>query len=363
MKWLLLVSTLVYCLTSTTSAVVATIAAKSHETKNSTKPHDHHDNHHQPKAQANHTKHGNQTTPKHGNASHHSANRPLVVYQDWCHVSCSQRACRREYAACLDLFHGDGCSCYPGLLDCALNHCVGIEFERILATCYDALPQRNHQARCALTCAPGLYPFDDSTGSTNQTNSTGKNESTIHVPRVVSWSVVTSLSIHNASNFSAPAVKAALIHFLAKTTKNHSKLTADNVTLHAENDTAAGTLVIDVVIACDSLDEMNATDQALEQLAYESSTPLGQEFVGAGLVAKPAQVSVSSVKTFVVADTDKPATTAPPVEEIQSTSTLFGMSQGMFMVVAAGGAALLALVVACICIRCRKKHGARGHVQ
>ncbi|KAF0694572.1 Aste57867_14560 [Aphanomyces stellatus] len=301
--------------------------------------------------------------------------RPSITLNGtfWDAYACSASKCRAGFNQCAALFGGDGCSCYPGLLQCTQAQCGGGDFTTVLGECYGALTS-HRGTRCLLSCAPSYYPFVK-LSSSHSTNSSQKQP-----PLDVDWTVVATFTVQDLSASDFEAAAFDFVNTLVGVLNTTAPVTDDNITYALVNATsAAGVryLEVDVSIACDSLAAMNDTDRSLEYLLFvnETVTPFGAKLVDAGVLFNAAQLDVESVKTFVTVEPVDPkdsvddvglalplsanaTTTAPtkgPVEPKSTQPTLFyGLPQGVFMAIAAGGAGFLALLVACCCFGCRK---------
>ncbi|RQM24741.1 hypothetical protein B5M09_006288 [Aphanomyces astaci] len=317
--------------------------------------------------------------------------RPAIGFPNpsWETHPCAQTHCATDYNRCVKLFYGDGCSCYPGLLGCAINACTtnNDEYASVLDMCYDSLQV---DGRCALQCYPGYFPVDIAAVLLSETNATSPSSSnhsfvdngddeTIREPVSVTWTVLATWSLTNTTAIdlknSSSAFVDTLVEFLQ--TSYTSTLSAANVTLHLVS--KSPTLQeVSAVVHVESLAALNATDRALESLLLDTinssddrgdGNDFGGKLVEADVIRHTTEFNTHSVKIQVIAtgtngnwSNNINATTPPalhkPTNNNANDQTILGLTPGILLVLAAAGTALLALIIVCLCMRCRKKSSA-----
>ncbi|RHY95218.1 hypothetical protein DYB35_007514 [Aphanomyces astaci] len=301
------------------------------------------------------------------------------VEPPWATHPCAQIHCANDYNRCVKLFYGDGCSCYPGLLGCAINACTNNndEYASVLDMCYDSLQV---DGRCALQCYPGYFPVDIAAVVPSEINATSHSSSnhsfvdngddeTIREPVSVTWTVLATWSLTNTTAIdlknSSSAFVDTLVEFLQ--TSYTSTLSAANVTLHLVS--KSPTLQeVSAVVHVESLAALNATDRALESLLLDTinssddrgdGNDFGGKLVEADVIRHTTQFNTRSVKIQVIATGTNGnssnyinATTPPalhkPTNNNANDQTILGLTPGMLLVLAAAGTALLALIIVCL---------------
>ncbi|RHY31220.1 hypothetical protein DYB32_003662 [Aphanomyces invadans] len=321
--------------------------------------------------------------------------RPTITYPNASWTSCTQTHCAADYHRCVNLFYGDGCSCYPGLLGCAISSCDKAEYAAVLDACYDSLATNG---RCALQCAPGYFPVDvvapsitknaTSAGVSNHTtNVTGvvDDDDTIREPVTIDWTVLATWLLVNTTadqvKSSSKAFVSTLVSFLRA--DDAAVLSVDNISFHHVSKSTT-LQEVSAVVHVSSLTELNATDRALASQLFhqeyikegghkdsdvneEFDLPdFGDQLVAASVLRHATQLYTDNVKIQVnvcVANsnitTSNSSSTTPPAQHKPAINksidqTFLGLTPGVLLVLAAGGAALLALIIACLCLRCRK---------
>ncbi|RHY79857.1 hypothetical protein DYB28_006600 [Aphanomyces astaci] len=232
---------------------------------------------------------------------------------------CYRSHCHVQYQRCVQVF-GDGCFCYPGLLQCLQTACTSF-YQTAVDQC---LEQQVQPARCIVRCHAQRYPVAFSTETspspsgraTNVTNDTivfiddsyAFDDNAEYTVVVVLYVEATTAALLQDADYEIATA-------IAGVPSSKEYFDVSNVTLTFQdilvNDTAP-VLEVTASIALSSFKAMQATDTMFQAMMLgNSNSTFGAQLVDAHVLFDPAQVSVADVKSDVSFASDDNAQEIP----------------------------------------------------